>query len=213
MWKVKLMSREMNYAREIPGGQAWSQASLRLLQKGTADKKTTQLVNSLPPPRTRPLCYGISCVSSGWRPVWWLASLRCSSRTSKRRVSFFFYWNPLGSHFQRQWHLPSWLGSCLNEAVRPRDFWKTSGSMEGREEWNGKCSALTEENSAQLRGAGGKTSAMAQAGLASLTEGAGASDLPVCVSTPALHPTYWARTPSPPALGSPGISDPFCLYF
>lgn len=140
MWKVKLVPGEMNHPREIPGGQAWSQASCRVAPKGNGDKKTAQLVNSLPQPRTGPPRRGISRVSSGWRPAWWLASLPCPSCTSKRRVWFFLHCSPRGSHFQRQRHLPSWLASPPNVNTSSHSFfWKTSGSVEGREQWNGNA--------------------------------------------------------------------------
>lgn len=82
---------------------------------------------------------------------------------------------------------------------------------EGAVKW--QRSALAEGSPARLHGAGGQISATAQAGSASLMGGAGAIDLPVCLSIHAIHPTRWARTPAPPALGSPGISNPFCLCF
>lgn len=192
----------------------WSGMKPSMLQvapKGNSDKMTAQLVNSFPQPCTGPLCHGISFVSSGQRPVWWLASLPCPSLTLKQKVWFFFHCSPLGSYFLAK---PPPLLAQFPPKRSCQSSWLLENIWEhGREGAVKEQELSTHWGKLCLAAQGSNVNHCHSTGKLSKSHGGSRSFWPACLSFHVLHAACEARTPAPPALGSSGISDLFFLWF
>lgn len=214
-WKVKPVPGKTNHPREIPGGQAGSQASCRLVQRGTVTRRRLSWWTAFPShAQDLPaVALAVLALDGGQSDGWHRFAAPLVPRI--KRSDFFLPLQSPGISFSEVKTSP------LLARFLPKRSWESSWLLEniwerGREgavkwqalsaPWGKPCLAAQDRRTNQCHGTGR---------LGKSHRGSGSfwpACLPVCLSVLSIPPA-WPELQLPPALGSPGISDPGCLCF